>query len=87
MIFIGHFFTFLAPFMVGLAVADTVGNFVNLDGIETIKAETIILSGLLAWVSYNLITTQRDRQTTTSYSQYFTRYCGQDGLITLSKSL
>lgn len=50
------FFTFLAPFMVGLAVADTVGNFVNLNGIEAIKSETIILSGLLAGISYNLIT-------------------------------
>ncbi|HHD75860.1 MAG TPA: inorganic phosphate transporter, partial [Campylobacterales bacterium] len=49
-------FTFMAPFMVGLAVADTVGNFVNLEGVETIKAQSIILSGLLAAVSYNLIT-------------------------------
>ena len=49
-------FTFIAPFLVGLAVADTIGNFVNINGVETIKAQTIILSGILAAVTYNLIT-------------------------------
>lgn len=55
-IFLVTFFTFLGPFLVGLAVADTIGNFVKLEGVETVRAEGIILSGLLSAVSYNLIT-------------------------------
>ena len=55
-IFLVTLFTFIAPFLVGLAVADTIGNFVNINGVETIKAQTIILSGILAAVTYNLIT-------------------------------
>ena len=49
-------FTFIAPFAVGLAVADTIGNFINIKGIETVLAQTIILSGVMAAVTYNLIT-------------------------------
>jgi PiT family inorganic phosphate transporter len=55
-IFLVTGFTFVAPFIAGLAVADTVGNFVDLQGVETIHAEVIIFSGLLAAVSFNLIT-------------------------------
>lgn len=55
-IFLVTGFTFLAPFVAGLAVADTIGTFVNIEGVETLRAEGIILSGLLAAVSYNLIT-------------------------------
>ena len=49
-------FTFIAPFLVGLAVADTIGNFVNIKGVEVKEAQTIILSGILSAVTYNLIT-------------------------------
>jgi len=49
-------FTFIAPFLVGLAVADTIGNFINIKGVDTIEAQIIILSGVLAAVTYNLIT-------------------------------
>ena len=49
-------FTFIAPFLVGLAVADTIGNFINIKGVETIQAQIIILSGVLSAVTYNLIT-------------------------------
>jgi PiT family inorganic phosphate transporter len=49
-------FTFIAPFTVGLAVADTVGNFIDISGIEAITAENLVMSGVLAAVSYNLIT-------------------------------
>jgi len=55
-IFLVTLFTFIAPFIAGLAVADTVGNFVNIKGVDTILAEGIILSGLLSAITYNLIT-------------------------------
>jgi PiT family inorganic phosphate transporter len=49
-------FTFIAPFTVGLAVADTIGNFINIQGIEVIRAQSVILSAMLAAVTYNLVT-------------------------------
>ncbi len=49
-------FTFIAPFLAGLAVADTVGSFVNIEGVETVKAQSIVLSGILSAVTYNLVT-------------------------------
>lgn len=49
-------FTFIAPFTVGLAVADTVGTFVNVDAVSTIKGESLVIAALLAAVSYNLVT-------------------------------
>ncbi len=49
-------FTFVAPFVVGLSVAETFGNFVNLEGVETLKAQSIVLSGVLTAITYNLIT-------------------------------
>lgn len=50
------FFTFIAPFIAGLAVADTIGTFVNIKGVETLRAESIVLSGILSAVTYNIIT-------------------------------
>lgn len=49
-------FTFIAPFVIGLSVADTIGKFIDIGNIETIKAQSVILSGVLAAVTYNLIT-------------------------------
>lgn len=49
-------FTFIAPFLIGLAVADTVGGFVNIDGVDTLKAESIVFCAILAAISYNLVT-------------------------------
>lgn len=49
-------FTFIAPFLVGLAVADTVGNFVKIDGVEIIRAQSIVLAAIFSAVTYNLIT-------------------------------
>jgi len=49
-------FTFIAPFVAGLAVADTVGGFVNMKGVSIIEAQSIILAGILAAITYNLIT-------------------------------
>jgi PiT family inorganic phosphate transporter len=49
-------FTFIAPFVAGLAVADTVGSFIELSGVETMTAQSIILSGILSAITYNIIT-------------------------------
>jgi len=49
-------FTFIAPFSVGLAVADTVGTFVELGSVSTIEGESLVIAALLAAVSYNLAT-------------------------------
>ncbi len=49
-------FTFIAPFSIGLAVADTVGNFVDVSSVSPIVGETLIIAALLAAITYNLIT-------------------------------
>lgn len=49
-------FTFIAPFTVGLAVADTVGTFINISAASQSVGENIVIAALLAAVSYNLIT-------------------------------
>lgn len=48
--------TFIAPFTIGLAVADTVGTFINIKAATALSGEAIIFSALLAAVSYNLAT-------------------------------
>ncbi len=48
--------TFIAPFTVGLAVADTVGTFIDITAISPLAGEAVIVAALLAAVSYNLIT-------------------------------
>ena len=49
-------FTFLGPFLGGLAVADTIGQFVVIDHTEMYIAQSVVLSAVLAAISYNLIT-------------------------------
>lgn len=49
-------FTFIAPFVVGLAVADTVGNFIDITDVTPLRAELIIMGAILAAVTYNLVT-------------------------------
>ncbi|EKF73539.1 phosphate transporter [Alcanivorax hongdengensis A-11-3] len=49
-------FTFVAPFTVGLAVADTVGTFVDVSAASTIEGQTLVIAALLAAVTYNLVT-------------------------------
>ncbi|MGV6853346.1 MAG: anion permease [bacterium] len=55
-ILIVSIFTFLGPFLVGLAVADTIGNFVDISQANTLTGESVVISALLAAVSYNLVT-------------------------------
>jgi PiT family inorganic phosphate transporter len=49
-------FTFIAPFTVGLAVADTVGTFVNISSVPPLTGEAVVIAALLTAVSYNLLT-------------------------------
>ena len=49
-------FTFLGPFIGGLAVANTIGEFVNIKGSEMYIAQSVVLSAISAAISYNLIT-------------------------------
>lgn len=49
-------FTFIAPFTVGLAVADTIGTFVDISNVPALTGESVVVAALLAAVSYNLIT-------------------------------
>jgi len=49
-------FTFVAPFTVGLAVADTIGTFVDIGPVSVLAGETVVVAALLAAVSYNLAT-------------------------------
>ena len=48
--------TFVAPFVVGLAVADTVGTFVDISGASSFTGESVAVAALLAAISYNLVT-------------------------------
>lgn len=47
------FFTFIAPFTIGLAVADTVGTFVHIET-RSGAGEAVVMAALLAAISYNL---------------------------------
>ena len=47
-------FTFLGPLVAGLAVADTVGKFVEIRGAPAYTGESVVIAALLAAVSYNL---------------------------------
>jgi len=49
-------FTFIAPFVAGLAVADTIGTFIDIKGVSILEAQSVIIAGILAAITYNLIT-------------------------------
>ena len=61
-------FTFLGPFVGGLAVADTVGRFVRITGQTPVFAETVVLAAVLAAVCYNLLTWKFGLPTSSSNS-------------------
>ncbi len=50
------FFTFLGPLVVGLAVADTIGTFVDIKSVSVTYSQSVVIAALLSAVSYNLIT-------------------------------
>ena len=49
-------FTFLGPLIAGLAVADTVGTFVNISHAPLRDAQALVIAALMAAVTYNIIT-------------------------------
>lgn len=49
-------FTFLGPLIVGLAVADTIGTFVDISTVPLIDAQALVIAALLSAVTYNIIT-------------------------------
>jgi PiT family inorganic phosphate transporter len=49
-------FTFLGPLIIGVAVADTIGTFVDISSAKLIEAQSLVIAALLSAVSYNLIT-------------------------------
>jgi PiT family inorganic phosphate transporter len=49
-------FTFLGPLTVGLAVADTIGTFVDITAATPMHAQALVIAALFAATSYNLIT-------------------------------
>jgi PiT family inorganic phosphate transporter len=55
-IFVVCLFTFLGPLLGGLAVANTIGEFINIDGVDSYVAQSVVLAAILAAIFYNLIT-------------------------------
>jgi len=49
-------FTFAGPFIGGLAVANTIGEFVEVNPTNTAIAQNVVISAIMAAISYNLIT-------------------------------
>lgn len=49
-------FTLIAPFTVGLAVAGTIGSFVDISASSSLAGESVVVAALAAAVSYNLAT-------------------------------
>lgn len=49
-------FTFIAPFTIGLAVANTIGTFVDIESASSLAGESVVIAALLAAISYNLVT-------------------------------
>lgn len=55
-VFLVAFFEFLGPILGGTAVANTLGSFISLEDFSALSALTVLISGLIAAVSWNLIT-------------------------------
>ncbi len=49
-------FTFIGPLTVGLAVADTVGTFVDVSAASPVAGEAVVIAALGAAISYNIAT-------------------------------
>lgn len=61
-------FEFLGPLLGGTAVANTIGKFVRLDGIEPAAALTILLCGLVGAIAWNLLTWWRGIPSSSSHA-------------------
>jgi len=67
-VFIVAVFEFLGPLLGGTAVANTIGKFVVLDGIDRVAALTIILCGLVGAIAWNLLTWWRGIPSSSSHA-------------------
>ncbi|CAG0979976.1 Low-affinity inorganic phosphate transporter 1 [Rhodocyclaceae bacterium] len=61
-------FEFLGPLLGGTAVANTIGKFIDLDGVEPVTALTIILCGLVGAIAWNLFTWWRGIPSSSSHA-------------------
>jgi PiT family inorganic phosphate transporter len=61
-------FEFLGPLLGGTAVANTIGTFVVLDGIDRVAALSIILCGLVGAIAWNLLTWWRGIPSSSSHA-------------------
>ncbi|MBI4998188.1 MAG: inorganic phosphate transporter [Rhodocyclales bacterium] len=59
---------FLGPLLGGTAVANTIGSFITLDGVDATKALTIILCGLVGAIAWNLFTWWRGIPSSSSHA-------------------
>jgi PiT family inorganic phosphate transporter len=50
------FFTLLGPLLGGVAVADTIGQFIKINPQETTVSQIVVISALLSAIAYNLVT-------------------------------
>ena len=61
-------FEFLGPLLGGTAVANTIGKFVNLDGVEAASALLILVCGLFGAIAWNLLTWWRGIPSSSSHA-------------------
>ena len=61
-------FEFLGPLLGGTAVANTIGKFVSLDGLEPTAALAILLCGLVGAIGWNLLTWWRGIPSSSSHA-------------------
>jgi PiT family inorganic phosphate transporter len=61
-------FEFLGPLLGGTAVANTIGKFVNLDGVDAILALQILVCGLCGAIAWNLLTWWRGIPSSSSHA-------------------
>ena len=61
-------FEFLGPLLGGTAVANTIGSFVNLDGLPPVLALSTVLCGLLGAIAWNLLTWWRGIPSSSSHA-------------------
>ncbi|MBI4987162.1 MAG: inorganic phosphate transporter [Rhodocyclales bacterium] len=61
-------FEFLGPLLGGTAVANTIGKFITLDGLEPAAALTVVLCGLIGAIVWNLFTWWRGIPSSSSHA-------------------
>jgi len=70
-ILIAAFFNFIGPFVLGLAVANTIGKIADADALKTLNVDfalTVILCAILAAIAWDLITWWRGFPSSSSHA-------------------